>query len=204
MADAHAHAKHVHGGQALRAEHKRHADESDSDRAHPSIPPVDYHMFYPQSSEPFKIELCAWAVNTHRLVDCHSLENVCIESLDPAKMCYAPSPGEDRHDRVVDFKKAMRTAPQRCIVLPTYKTMQTVINNHPEVFQAHCDMTAAARVQLIKDFLSSPTKKPKVGPSWLASFVRFHNVRGNLADATIRSHQRVRGETQRQRVVSGR
>jgi hypothetical protein len=82
--------------------------------------------------------------------------------------------------------------------------MQTVINNYPEVFQAHCDMTAAARVQLIKDFLSSPTKKPKVGPSWLASFVRFHNVRGNLADATIRSHQRVRGETQRQRVVSGR
>jgi hypothetical protein len=42
-------------------------------------------------------------------------------------------------------------------------------------------MTAAARVQLIKDFLSSPTKKPKAGPSWLASFVRFHNVRGNLA-----------------------
>ena len=45
---------------------------------------------------------------TFDLVDCHSLENVCIESLDPAKMCYAPSPGEDRHDRVVDFKKAMR------------------------------------------------------------------------------------------------
>jgi hypothetical protein len=42
-------------------------------------------------------------------------------------------------------------------------------------------MTAAARVQLIKDFLTSPTKKPKAGPSWLASFVRFHNVRGNLA-----------------------
>ena len=69
VADADGHAKHVHGGQvqAPRAEHKHHADEAGAHRAQPSIPPVDYHMFYPLSSEPFKIEDCAWAVNTHRL-----------------------------------------------------------------------------------------------------------------------------------------
>jgi len=68
VADAHGH-EHVHEapGQSAVAEHKSHTDEEDAARAQPSIPPVDYQMFYPLSSEPFKIELCAWAVNTHRL-----------------------------------------------------------------------------------------------------------------------------------------
>lgn len=96
-------------------------------------------------------------------------------------MCYAPSAAGGRHDRVLDFKQSMRSAPLRCIVMPTFKTMQTVINNYPEVFQAHKDMTSAERVMLIKDFLSSPTKKPKAGPSWLASFLGCHNVGSNLA-----------------------
>jgi hypothetical protein len=98
---------------------------------------------------------------TFNLVDCSFLENVYIESLDPAQMCYAPSAAGGSHDRVLDFKKTMRSVPLRCIVMPTFKTMQTVINNYPEVFQTHQDMTAAQRVMLIKDFLCSPTKKPK-------------------------------------------
>ena len=115
------------------------------------------------------------------LVDCHFLATVNIETLDPAAMRYASSPGADRLDRVVDFKTCMRRVPQQCIVMPTYTTMMTVINSYPEVFQAHVDMSQAARVQLIKNFLSSPTKKPAAGPSWLASFVSFYNVEGKLS-----------------------
>jgi hypothetical protein len=63
VADGHERAKHVHGG------HQRHADEADADRAQPSIPPVDYQMFYPLSSQPIKIEDCAWAVNEQRLIN---------------------------------------------------------------------------------------------------------------------------------------
>ena len=62
VADGHERAKHVHGG------HQRHADEADADRAQPSIPPVDYQMFYPLSSKPIKIEDCAWAVNEQSLI----------------------------------------------------------------------------------------------------------------------------------------
>ena len=115
------------------------------------------------------------------LMDCHFVETVHIERLDHGRMRFAPSPGADPSQRVLDFKKAMKTERVQCIVLPTYKTMQTIINNHPEVFQAHRDMAATARVQLIKDFLSAPTKKPTVGPSWLASFVRFHNTPATMA-----------------------
>jgi hypothetical protein len=115
------------------------------------------------------------------LVDCHFLANVNIETLDPAAMCYASSPGANCLDRVVDFKNGMRPVPQQCIVMPTYKTMMTVINSYPEVLQAHVEMPTAARVQLIKNFLSLPTKKPTEGPSWLASFVSFHNVKGKLS-----------------------
>ena len=43
--------------------------EADADRAQPSIPPVDYQMFYPLSSQPIKIEDCAWAVNEQRLIN---------------------------------------------------------------------------------------------------------------------------------------
>lgn len=63
VADGHERAKHVHGS------HQRHADEADADRAQPSIPPVDYQMFYPLSSKPIKIEDCAWAVNEQRLIN---------------------------------------------------------------------------------------------------------------------------------------
>ena len=115
------------------------------------------------------------------LVDCHFLANVNIETLDPAAMCYGSSPGADRFDRVLDFKNDMRPVKQQCIVMPTYKTMMTVINNYPEVLQANVEMPTSARVQLIKNFLSSPTKKPTEGPSWLASFVNFHNVEGKLS-----------------------
>ena len=118
---------------------------------------------------------------TFNLVDCSFLENVYIESLDPAQMCYAPSAAGGRLDRVLDFQKAMQSAQLRCIVMPTFKTMQTMINNYPEVFQTHKEMAAAERVMLIKDFLSSPTKKPKAGPSWLASFLGCHNVGSKLA-----------------------
>jgi hypothetical protein len=80
---------------------------------------------------------------TFNLVDCNFLENVYIESLDPAQMCYAPSAAGGRHDRVLDFKKAMRSAPLPCIVMATFKTMQTVINNYPEVVGAlFCSDTA--------------------------------------------------------------
>jgi hypothetical protein len=66
VSDAHGH-EHDHeaAGQSA-AEHKSHTDEADADRAKASIPPVDYQMFYPLSSDPFNIQTCAWAVNTHR------------------------------------------------------------------------------------------------------------------------------------------
>ena len=98
-------------------------------------------------------------------MDCHFVHNVVIECLDPALMFYAPAPGADPADRVLDFKKAMKGEFVQCIVLPTYKTMQMFINNYPEVLQAHRRLSIQARVQLIKDFLSAPTKKPREGLS---------------------------------------
>ena len=69
VADAHGH-EHVHEapGQSAVADHKSHTDEEDAARAQPSIPPVDYQMFYPLSSKPIKIEDCAWAVNEQSLI----------------------------------------------------------------------------------------------------------------------------------------
>jgi hypothetical protein len=97
------------------------------------------------------------------------------------QMCYAPSAAGGRQDRVLDFRTAMKSAPLQCIVMPTFKTMQTVIQNYPTVFQAHKEMTNAQREMLIKDFLCAPTQKPKVGPSWLASFLGCYNVGSALA-----------------------
>ena len=121
------------------------------------------------------------------LAGCTFRENVYIESLDPAQMRYAPSAAGGRQDRVVDFRTAMTSAPQQCIVMPTFKTMMTVIQNYPAVFQTHKAMTNTDREKLIKNFLSAPTQKPKVGPSWLSLFLGLFNVRSELAleDVTL-------------------
>lgn len=66
VSDAQGHGHDHEAAAQSPAEHKSHTDEADADRAKPSIPPVDYQMFYPQFSEPFKIETSAWAINTHR------------------------------------------------------------------------------------------------------------------------------------------
>lgn len=64
--DAHGHGFDYEAAGQSAGEHKSHTDEADAARAKASIPPVDYQMFYPLSSDPVNIETCAWAVNTHR------------------------------------------------------------------------------------------------------------------------------------------
>ena len=72
-------------------------------------------------------------------MDCAFVENVDIERLDTSRMVYHGSAGEGAHDlvRIVNFKDTMHTVLTRCVLMPSYGTMQAIVNNHPRVFEVH-------------------------------------------------------------------
>ncbi len=67
------------------------------------------------------------------------VENVDIECLDASRMVHRGATGTEGDDvgRIVDFKDTIHTVNTRCLLVPSYGTMQGIVNNHPSVFQVH-------------------------------------------------------------------
>jgi hypothetical protein len=115
------------------------------------------------------------------VMDCSFVENIMIERLLPEEMVYTAVPGEAEHvsARIVDFKTAMKPVRTKCLLLLTYATLQTIVNNHPKIFELHKHPTSAQVVQSILNFLSSKTADDR--PSWKDQFIRFMNMPAALA-----------------------
>jgi len=110
------------------------------------------------------------------IVDCSFHENVMIERLTARQLAFDAASGEPR---IVDFKTAMTASMTKCLLVPTYGTMQTIVSNHPHVFQVHKNLSSAETVLRVKSFLTSKTSNG--GLSWLQQMVRFLNVPARLA-----------------------
>jgi hypothetical protein len=82
-------------------------------------------------------------------MDCSFVENIMIERLLPAEMAYTAVPGEAEHAsaRIVDFKTVMKPVRTKCLLLLTYATLQTIVNNHPKIIELHKHPTSAQVVQ---------------------------------------------------------
>jgi hypothetical protein len=118
---------------------------------------------------------------TFNVAHCVFAENISIERLLPAAMAFKAVDGEPRHgaDRIVDFKTAMMPVHTKCLVMLTYTTLQTMVNNHPSVFETHKQLDSEQIVQNVLNFLSSKTENGSA--SWKHQFVRFFNVPAALA-----------------------
>jgi hypothetical protein len=118
---------------------------------------------------------------TFNVAHCVFAENILIERLLPAAMAMKVVAGEPQHGahRIVDFKTAMMPVRTRCLVMLTYTTLQTMVNNHPAVFEAHKQVDSEHIVQNVLNFLSSKTENGSA--SWKDQFVRFFNVPASLA-----------------------
>ncbi len=114
-------------------------------------------------------------------MDCVFAENINIERLLPVAMAFKPVEGQPRHGphRIVDFKTAMTPVLTRCLLMLTYTTLQTIVNNHPKVFETHKHLDSEHLVQNVLNFLSSKTENGSV--SRKDQFVRFFNVPTALA-----------------------
>ena len=75
----------------------------------------------------------------------------------------------------------MKARNMTCLVMPTYKTMERIVQNHTDLFEVHKEHTREHTVHLVKQFLSAPTVKPKMGLSWLTQFLKLFNCPANLA-----------------------
>jgi hypothetical protein len=82
-------------------------------------------------------------------MDCSFVENIMIERLLPAEMAYTDGPGEPEHAsaRIVDFKTAMKPVRTKCLLLLTYATLQTIVNNHPKIFEVHKNLTTDGKMK---------------------------------------------------------
>jgi hypothetical protein len=118
---------------------------------------------------------------TFNVMDFVFAENINIERLLPAAMTFKSLDGEPRYDpdRIVDFKTAMTPVRTKCLFMLTYATLQTIVNNHPKVFETHKHLDSEHVVQNVLNFLSSKTENGST--SWKDQFVRFFNVPSALA-----------------------
>jgi hypothetical protein len=96
-------------------------------------------------------------------MDCVFVEMVAVECTDPDHLrCDVSVPP---HERVVDFRTVMKAQARSCLVMTTYKTMQTLVQHHTDLFEVYKEDDSEYTVHLVKQFLSSPTVKPKKGLS---------------------------------------
>ncbi len=112
------------------------------------------------------------------IMDCSFEENVMIECLTPGQLAFDADSGQAR---VVDFKTAMKAVMTRCRLVSSYGTMQTIVTNHPHVFEVHKNLNSQQTVLKVKTFLSSKTS------SCLQEMVRFLNSPAalSLEDLTL-------------------
>ena len=82
------------------------------------------------------------------------MEDVNIERLADSQFAFDPANGEAR---VVDFKTAMKPERMRCKLVPSYGTMQTIVTNHPGVFEGHKKPDSKQTVLNVQKFLTSKT-----------------------------------------------
>ena len=99
-----------------------------------------------------------------------------IESLTAGQLAFDADSGEAR---IVDFKTAMKASTTKCLLVPTYGTMQTIVANHPDVFEVHKNLSSAETVVKVKNFLTSKTSNGS--PSWLQQMLRLLNSPAGLA-----------------------
>jgi hypothetical protein len=109
-------------------------------------------------------------------MDYSFVENVDIDRLIPSEMDFLPVEGAPTHgaSRVVNFKTVMKPVDTKCLLLLTYDPLQTIVNNHPKVFELNKSLDSIQVVQNVWNFLSSKTECG--GPSWKDQFIRFFNV----------------------------
>jgi hypothetical protein len=60
---------------------------------------------------------------------------------------------------VVNFKTVIQPVHTKFLLLLTYVTLQTIVNNHPKVFEVHKHLDKIQVVQNLLNFLSSKTEK---------------------------------------------
>ncbi len=109
------------------------------------------------------------------------MENLDTERLMSSEMTFLPVEGASTHGaaRVVNFKTGMKPVSTNRLLLLTYTTLQTIMNNHPKVLELNKRLDSMQVVQNVWNFLSSKTERG--GPSWKDQFIRFLNVPAALA-----------------------
>jgi hypothetical protein len=109
------------------------------------------------------------------------LEMVDIDHLLPSHLAFVETTGQQAHapSRILNFNEDMWPFRTQCVLMTSYGTMQTIVNNHPNVFEVHKKLDSQQTVLKVKSFLTSKTDRG--GSSWLSQFTRFLNVPAKLA-----------------------
>ena len=116
------------------------------------------------------------------VMDLAYVEFLYIDRLDPAKMVYVHRPDNTPASRVMDMGAVMTQEKLACLMVPSYRTLQTLCAQHASLFECRANHpdNASRTIANIKAFLHSPCTKPHAKPSWAEQSKQLFNCPPNI------------------------
>ena len=97
-------------------------------------------------------------------------------------MVYVHRPDNTPASRVMDMGAVMTQEKLACLMVPSYRTLQTLCAQHASLFECRANHpnNASRTIANIKAFFHSPCTKPHAKPSWAEQSKQLFNCPPNI------------------------